>query len=138
MLKTVVDIALTDLPRHTREDGSLVPLELGRNLPFAVSRIFFVLAVDGAVRGRHAHRQCSQLFLCPNGTIDVECDDGERKIHFRLEKPNQALLVPPGIWASETYRGGNSILTVLCDRPYEEDDYLRDYGQFRDWRKDNR
>jgi hypothetical protein len=26
------------------------------------------------------------------------------------------------------------VLSVLCDRPYEEDDYLREYERFVAWR----
>jgi dTDP-4-dehydrorhamnose 3,5-epimerase-like enzyme len=133
----LADICEIELPLHTRGDGSLIPLEQGKTLPFPVRRIFFVLAIDGAVRGQHAHKQCQQLFLCPRGEIEVECNDGKNTRRFLLVRPNQALLIPPGIWAAETYRGNDSVLTVLCDRPYEEDDYLRSYEAFRGWRKNN-
>ena len=41
-----------------------------------------------------------------------------------------ALLIPPGIWAQQTYTVENSILTVLCDRIYEAEDYIREYNIF--------
>ena len=33
------------------------------------------------------------------------------------------------------YLLGDSVRGVLCDRPYEADDYLRDYDQFQVWRE---
>jgi len=42
---------------------------------------------------------------------------------------------PAPIWASETYKVRDSILAVLCDQVYEEDDYLRNYEEFLAWRK---
>ena len=134
-LKTLSDVRFLELARHARDDGELVVLEQSNGLPFAASRMFTVRAAKDAVRGRHAHRLCSQAMICLDGAIDVECDDGAATHTFRLERPNLALLVPPSIWATETYHIGRSILMVLCDRPFEESDYIHDYAEFLAWRK---
>ena len=65
-----------------------------------------------------------------NKQIEVECDDGENKLNFILKHPNMALLIPPGIWAQQRYILENSILTVLCDRIYEAEDYIREYSKY--------
>lgn len=130
MIGTTVDnVRELVLPRHVQADGELVVLEQGVAVPFAVVRLFIVRAEEGAVRGRHAHRACTQLLVCVQGVTDVECDDGRGKRHFVLDSGFKGLLIPPGIWASETYRDG-AILCVLCDRPYESDDYVRVYEDF--------
>ncbi len=123
------------LPHNAREDGELVVAELDKGLPFAASRMFTVRAIAGAVRGRHAHKRCNQFLVCVHGAIDVECDDGAAKANFSLDRGNKGLLVPASIWAAETYRTDGSVLAVLCDRLYEEEDYLRDYNQFLAWRR---
>jgi len=41
------------------------------------------------------------------------------------------LLIPPGIWAREDYLTDGAVLMVLCDRIYEEGDYIRDYDEFK-------
>jgi dTDP-4-dehydrorhamnose 3,5-epimerase-like enzyme len=135
-LNTLSDVKLIELPRHLQQDGSLVVLEQHSGLPFTVTRMFTVTAGDGAVRGRHAHRSCSQLFLCLCGAVEVECDDGQAKQIFRLNRSNLALIVPPSIWARETYRGERSLLAVLCDRLYDEADYIRSYPEFLAWRQE--
>jgi hypothetical protein len=40
------------------------------------------------------------------------------------------LIIPPGIWAQQTYLTENSVLTVLCDKLYQAADYIRDYEEF--------
>ena len=132
---SVADVRIIELPSHKREDGELVVMEEGKALPYAAARVFTVRATENAVRGRHAHKRCNQFFVCVHGIIDVECDDGANKARFLLDAGNKALFVPASIWASETYKARDSILAVLCDRVYEEDDYLRDYEQFLAWRK---
>lgn len=123
------------LPSHTRKDGELVVIEQDGVLPFAAARLFTVRAIQDAVRGRHAHKQCRQFLICVQGHIDVECDDGATKAQFVLDRGDKGLLIPASIWASETYRTDGAVLAVLCDRTYDESDYIRDYGQFLDWRR---
>jgi hypothetical protein len=134
-LQTLDDVKLLTLPRHVDHDGELVVFEERGGLPFPVRRVFTVTAPPSAVRGRHAHRTCAQIFLCPRGAIEVECDDGRAKQDFRLDRPNLALVVPASIWATESYQVGDSMLLVLCDRAYDEADYIRDYPEFLAWRR---
>jgi len=134
-LATIADVQALELPLHARDGGELVVIEEGKSLPFAAQRVFTVTAGAGAVRGRHAHKECAQFMVCVHGSVDVEVDDGAEKARHRLDAGNKALLVPPSIWATETYVEAGSVLTVLCDRHYEADDYLRDYDEFVAWRE---
>ncbi len=121
---------LIDLPCFHEENGDLVVAEAAVHVSYAVARMFTITAHAGAVRGKHAHRRCSQFMLCVNGAVDVACDDGCGQKTFTLDRGNKALLVPPGIWAVVTFRQAGSVVAVLCDRPYEEHDYIRDYAEF--------
>ena len=134
-LATVSDVQLVELPRHERSDGELVVVEQGKSIAYPAVRTFSVTARKGAVRGRHAHRRCSQFFVCVHGAIEVECDDGTSSRKVTLDDTSKGLLVPPTIWATETYLTEGSVLLVLCDRPYEQDDYVREYEEFVAWRR---
>ena len=123
-------IKIINLPHHFEENGDLIVMENNKNVPFEILRVFVVRAPKDSIRGQHAHIKCTQLLTCPNGQIDVECDDGVNKLNFILNHPNIGLLIPPGIWAQQTYTKENSILTVLCDRLYEAEDYIREYSEF--------
>ena len=130
MTPDLSQVKIINLPHHFEENGDLIVMEQHKNVPFEIQRVFVVRAPKGARRGQHSHIKCTQLLTCPNGIIDVECDDGKNKSYFTLNHPNIALLIPPGIWAQQTYAVENSILTVLCDRIYEVEDYIRDYNEF--------
>lgn len=118
-------------PRYLDPNGDLCVYECGRHVPFDIRRVFTVSAMGGDIRGEHAHKQCSQLLVCVSGQIRVVCDDGLLVTHHLLESMNCGLLVPPGIWAREEYITDGAVLMVLCNRHYEEDDYIRDYDDFK-------
>ena len=124
-------VKLIELPYLKESNGDLVAVEGESNvIPFSIKRVFNVRAQKGNIRGRHAHRQCSQLLICTNGSIEVKCNDGSSNELYVLDKPNFGLLIAPGVWAEQRYMEDNTILTVLCDRPFEEVDYLRNYEDF--------
>lgn len=130
MLYSVSAVRPFELHHDVADNGYLVVMEGLTHFPFAISRVFVVRASAGAIRGQHAHKVCTQLLSCSFGSVEVRCDDGcETAIHV-LDQPHRGLLVPPGIWAQQTYLAADSVLTVLCDRPYEPDDYIRDYSDF--------
>ena len=129
-------VRLTKLPHHFEDNGDLVIMEGMINVPFAIARVFVVRAPPDAIRGQHAHRICAQFLTCPSGLVEVLCDDGIETATFVLDHPNIGLLVPPGIWAQQTYRGPHAVLTVLCDQPYDAADYIRDYDEFKAYRKE--
>src|SRR4051812_20184385 len=134
-LSRVSDVREITLPGSVRADGELIVVQYGQELPFAALRLFTVRGIEGAVRGRHAHKQCAQFLICVHGIIDVECDDGVDKRRFALDRGTKGLLIPPSIWASETYRTDGAVLAVLCDRVYEENDYIRNYEEFLAWHR---
>jgi dTDP-4-dehydrorhamnose 3,5-epimerase-like enzyme len=133
-LSTIADAMTIDLPRHARDDGALVVAEALTHVPFAIVRMFTIQAPAGAVRGEHAHRRCSQFMICVSGVVEFSVDDGGNRKTCVLDRGNQALLVPPMLWQSVACRVP-SVLIGLCDRPYEEDDYIRDYAAFLETRK---
>lgn len=131
-LKSVV---VMKLPVHRASNGDLVVTEGFTHVPFAIARVFAVVASAGAIRGQHAHKGCTQFVTCPNGVVEVLCDDGVEQATYLLDQPGLGLLIPPSIWAQQTYRSSGAVLMVLCDRPYEPSDYIRDYAEFLDYRK---
>jgi len=130
LLSRLADVRLIELPRHARDDGEVVVAEAVTGVPFAIARLFVLRAPEGAARGRHAHKLCSQFMICSNGAVDIVVDDGAAEEVFRLNRSNQALLVPPMIWNTVMFRAPQTVVSVLCDRPYEADDYVRDYQDF--------
>lgn len=134
MISDVSSLKLIKLPHHFEDNGDLIVIERSINIPFNITRVFVVRAPQGAIRGEHAHKACSQFLTCPNGIVEVICDDGIHSETFMLDHPNTGLLIPPGIWSKQTYKTYGAVLTVLCDRLYEAEDYIRDYKEFKEYR----
>jgi dTDP-4-dehydrorhamnose 3,5-epimerase-like enzyme len=134
-MNKLADARLIELPCHARADGEVIVAEAAAQVPFRIERMFAITAPAGAERGRHAHRLCSQFMICICGALDVVCEDGSSKNTFALNRRNQALLVPPGLWDTVEFRQNESVLIVLCDRVYEPDDYIHDYAEFLSFRE---
>ena len=134
---TVESVQFIELPRHARDDGEIVVAQVAAQVPFPIKRIFTVTASLDAVRGDHAHRDCTQFVICVHGVVEVICDDGREKRTFRLDRNNLALNIPPTIWNNVIFKEHRSVVVVLCDLPFEEDDYMRDYAKFLAFRKAN-
>jgi len=106
--------------------GSLDVLDIIDCAPFKPVRMFWISgAAPGTARGGHAHKACSQFFVCISGRIKVDAFDGAVSQTFLMEQ-GEFLNLVPGIFATETFLDEGAILLVLCDRPYEQDDYIDD------------
>ena len=135
MLYPISAVNTSELPCYFDDNGDLVVMEGLTHVPFAIARVFVVRAPVGAIRGQHAHKACTQFLACPIGSVEVLCDDGREVVTYILDQPHFGLLIPPSIWAKQTFLAIGSVLTVLCDRPYEPQDYIRDYADFKAYRK---
>lgn len=133
---TVSSVYLVKLPHYFEDNGDLVVMEGLINVPFAIARVFVVRTPEGAVRGQHAHKACAQFLTCPRGSVEVVCTDGTDSAEFELNHPNVGLYIPPGIWAEQRYKTRDAALTVLCDRVYEAEDYIREYSEFLIYRQE--
>lgn len=128
-------IKIINLTSIVHPNGTLVAMEADADVPVAIRRIFVVSGKQGATRGKHAHKTLTQVLVCVHGTCRVVCDDGKIRQEVTLDRPDLALEIPPGIWAEQYYEEPDTVLMVLCDMPYDEGDYIRDYEQFMDSRR---
>jgi UDP-2-acetamido-3-amino-2,3-dideoxy-glucuronate N-acetyltransferase len=108
----------------------LAAAEFG-DLPFAPRRLFTVYDVPSeSVRGAHAHRECAQLLICLVGSVSCLVDDGAAREEIQLDAPDVALHIPPMIWGTQWRYTRDAALLVLASRPYDPDEYIRDYEEF--------
>jgi hypothetical protein len=110
--------------------GNLGVVDIASHAPFVPVRLFWIFDVaPGTARGGHAHKACSQFLVCLRGCISVDAIDGTLSRSFVLEQGDFLNLVP-GIYSTETFMDVGSVLAVLCDRPYEPEDYVYDRDLF--------
>lgn len=118
--------------QNIQDKKSIISVISKKEIPIKnFERIFFVRSNKNKIRGNHAHKKCSQFMFALVGKIKLICDDGLKKKQFILNSNINGILVPPTIWAKQRYLAKNSVLGVICDRNFEEKDYLRNYKEFR-------
>jgi dTDP-4-dehydrorhamnose 3,5-epimerase-like enzyme len=131
-------VRLISLPTVQAARGNLTALELPELVPFEVRRIFLVHRVSNSeVRGEHAHKKCYQLLISTTGTVMVDLSDGEVNETFILDSPERGLLIPPLIWGTQYNFSTNATLLVLASEAFDPDDYLHNFQEFKDFRREN-
>ena len=121
------------VPLTVRGDdrGSLVAIEGGRDLPFAIARVYYVFGTTvGVDRGCHAHHHLRQLAIAVAGGCTMLLDDGVQRVRVRLDDAAKGLTMGPLIWREMTDFSPDCVLMVLADAVYDEADYIRDYDEF--------
>lgn len=128
---TVEDCKLITIDQIGDRQGHISVIENNDLIPFEVKRVFYLYDIPGGEsRGAHAHKECHQLLIAASGGYQVEIDDGVKKDVVSLTQPNQALHIPPGIWASEVNFTSGAVCLVLASHKYDESDYLRSYKDY--------
>ncbi len=122
---------LIELPRVQDHRGSLSFIEGGRDVPFAIARVYYLYDIPaGAERAGHAHRRLQQVLIAVSGTFDVHLDDGRVKETIALGRADIGLLVGRMVWALVDNFSAGAVCLVLASQPYSEEDYYREYGDF--------
>lgn len=133
----VFDCTMVELDRHHSDrKGNLTVVENGKTLPFDVKRVYYLYDIPGGEsRGAHAHKELSQLIFAASGSFRVTLDDGKVKRSFFLNRPYQGLYVKPGIWRDLDDFSSGAVCMVLASDVYMKEDYIRDYHEFVEFRK---
>lgn len=136
MVKTTIkDCQLITFPKNHQLNGNLTAITNEQEVPFDIKRIYYLYDVpSGESRGAHGHRALYQIMIALSGSFTVTLDDGNEKQSFHLYQPYQGLLIPPGLWRDlDTFSSG-SICMVLASEVYDEEDYFRNYDEFKLWK----
>lgn len=112
---------LISVPSYTDDRGSLSVIE--KILPFDIKRVFYIYNVRLS-RGGHAHKKTRLALICLAGACTVKCNNGLEKSIWRLEYPNQCLILEPNDWHTMNEFAHHSILLVLASHEYDENDYI--------------
>ena len=132
MIESVRGASLVQLTLIAGENGSLVVGERPSQLPFTVERIFTLFDIpEGEVRGTHAHRHCEQFLICQRGSVTAVVDDGEHRAEVVLDRPDVGLYMPALTWGTQYRYSRDAVLLVLASDPYDADDYIHDYEEFK-------
>ncbi|HRF86971.1 MAG TPA: WxcM-like domain-containing protein [Pseudomonadales bacterium] len=127
-------VTLHTMPLVLDLRGNLTAGEFEQHIPFVVKRYFMVFDVPSAeTRGEHAHKKCHQFLICVKGSVSVVADDGKNRQEFLLQKPNQGIFLPAGIWGVQYKYSADAVLLVFASEVYSAEDYIRDYNAYLDY-----
>ena len=123
---------MIELPKFLDRRGNLSFIEELRHIPFRIERSFWIYDVPGGERrGGHAYRCNEEFIVALSGSFDVVLDDGHERRVFSLNRSCCGLYVPSGCWREMENFSTNALALVLASTPYDPQDYIRDYEQFR-------
>lgn len=138
-MATVSDVKIVELPKFLDARGNLSFAEQNNHIPFEIKRTYWIYDVPGGeARGGHAFKKNQEFIVALSGAFDVVVDDGRNKIIYTLNRSYYGLYVPAGLWREMNNFSTNSLALEFGSEHYDEDDYIREYGDFLKLKKDGK
>jgi dTDP-4-dehydrorhamnose 3,5-epimerase-like enzyme len=133
---SIDNVRLINPPKIEDPRGNLSIIEEEKHIPFKIKRTYWIYDVPGGeMRGGHAFKEQQELIVAISGSFDVLVDDGKVKQIFSLNRSYFGLYLPAGLWRQMQNFSTNSLALVLSSTHYLKDDYIRDYNDFLNFRR---
>ncbi|MEK8181049.1 FdtA/QdtA family cupin domain-containing protein [Flavobacterium buctense] len=124
------DAKIIEIPKVHDTRGNLSVIE-NEVIPFEMKRVYYLYDVpSGSKRGGHSHKEQQEFLVALSGSFDVVLHDGQSEKKVTLNKPNQGLLIPSGLWRELENFSSGSVCLVIASDVFVEADYIRDYKEF--------
>jgi len=126
---------LITLPKVSDTRGNLTFIEQHKHIPFEIKRVYWIYDVPGGEkRGGHAFKEQLEFIVALSGSFDVVIHDGKAEQRYHLNRSYFGLYVPNGLWRSMDNFSTNSVALVLSSTFYHEEDYIRDFHQYLEYK----
>ena len=130
---------IINFKKFTKVSGKLLPITFNNKFPIKVKRIFVIYGKKKNIRGDHAHKKCSQVFIPIKGKIKINMKYRKTEKNILLSaNHSRSLFVPPKIWSSVEFLNSNSLVLVLTDYEYDFRDYIETYKEFIVFQRKNK
>lgn len=127
---------IIQLPKFFDARGNLSVIEEFKEIPIKIERVYWIYDVPGGeIRGGHAYKENQEFIVAMSGSFDVHLDDGKEKKTFHLNRSYYGLYVPKGLWREMDNFSTNSLALVLSSTKYDVNDYIRDYEEFKRFKR---
>ena len=125
------EVRIIEFPKILDERGNLSFFEDNKQIPFKISRTYWIYDVPGGeTRGGHAYKTLQEVIVALSGSFDVVLNDGKEEKTFSLNRSYYGLYVPKMIWRHMENFSTNSLALIVADQEYKQDEYLRDFKEF--------
>ncbi|MDY0279151.1 MAG: FdtA/QdtA family cupin domain-containing protein [Salinivirgaceae bacterium] len=136
LVANVYNCNVIPLPKIERENASITIIENDKHIPFSIQRVYYLYDLPGGTsRGGHAHKTLYQLLVAVSGSFNVLLDDGVNKKVVTLNRPDYGMLMMPGVWRELFEFSSGAVCLVAASGKFEEGDYIRDYQDFKEYKK---
>ena len=130
---------IIQLPKFLDARGNLSFIEQENHIPFVIRRTYWLYDVPGGeCRGGHAYQENQEFIVALSGSFDVVLDDGKEKRVFTLNRSYYGLYVPKGLWREMENFSTNALALVLSSTDYDANDYIRNYDEFLNLKRDGK
>lgn len=123
-------IKIQKLKKFVSSNGNLVPIYLDKIKNFKIKRLFILDGKKGALRGDHAHKKCTQIFIPINGKIRLEITKKTTRKIILNSSNKKIYIIPPLHWCRINFLDKSSSILVLCDVKFSEKEYIRNFENF--------
>lgn len=124
-------IEIIDIPKIENRLGNIAVVE-NDVIPFDIKRVYYLYDIpSSSIRGGHSHKNLQQVLIAISGSFDVVLKDGHETKTVTLNKPDKGLLIKDNIWRELENFSSGAVCLVLASAVYEEEDYIRDFDEFR-------
>nr|WP_226065818.1 FdtA/QdtA family cupin domain-containing protein [Kaistella polysaccharea] len=128
---------LINLPKIVDPRGNLSFFENSHQVPFQIERTYWIYDVPGGEkRGSHAFKEQQEFIIALSGSFDVILHDGIEEQCFTLNRSYYGLYVPKMCWRRLDNFSTNSLALIVSDRMYSENDYIRDFEEFKKFKNE--
>jgi mannose-6-phosphate isomerase-like protein (cupin superfamily) len=103
---------------------------------FETKRVYYISKVpENNSRGAHAHKKLNQVFFALSGNFDMTVTDGFITEKVELKAHEKGFFLPAGYWRDLANFTSDAICLVLASEHYDENDYIRSFEEYLDWKK---
>jgi len=136
---SISEVKLLNLPKIEDPRGNLTVIEQEKHIPFQIKRVYWIYDVPGGqIRGGHAFKEQQELVVALSGSFDVAIHDGNNEKRYHLNRSYFGLFIPNGLWRFMDNFSTNSVALVLSSTPYNEDDYIMEFSDFIEFKKNEK
>lgn len=123
---------IIELPKIQDSRGNLSFIENSELLPFIIKRTYWIYDVPGGcIRGSHAFKEQHEFIVALSGSFDIILNDGKEDQKFTLNRSYYGLYIPKLYWRRIENFSTNSLALIVSDQQYSENDYIRDFQEFK-------
>ena len=128
-MHSVSEVYWINLPSVHDNRGILTSVESGMDIPFEITRIFYMHHVISE-RGGHAHVDTDQVVIAVSGSFTIELFDGRDKVNYFMDDPTRGLYIPRMIFIRLYDFSAHGVCQVLANTHYDIKKSIRNINDY--------